>query len=98
MRYVIPSVLAATLVVACGGRSAPAIVIEGSSTLHPITAEAVKQFQYRSGEQPFNLRESSTGAGPAKFCAGELDVADASRPIAAERRRPARKEASASSK
>src|SRR4029453_4950570 len=61
--------------------TAPPIVIEGSSTLQPITAQAVKQYEKQHGGQAFSLRETSTGAGFAKFCAGELDIADASRHI-----------------
>jgi phosphate transport system substrate-binding protein len=67
----------------CSTPTAP-IVIEGSSTLHPITAQAVKQYEKQHGGQAFALRESSTGAGLAKFCAGELDIADASRHITAD--------------
>jgi phosphate transport system substrate-binding protein len=86
MRSTSPILVSAALAVvttACGAPPPP-IVIEGSSTLHPITAEAVKQYGERHGGQPFTLRETSTGAGLAKFCAGELDIADASRHITAE--------------
>jgi phosphate transport system substrate-binding protein len=74
--------LAVTLA-GCSTPTAP-IVIEGSSTLHPITAQAVKQYGQQHGGQEFTLRESSTTGGLAKFCAGELDIAGASRPIRAE--------------
>jgi phosphate transport system substrate-binding protein len=80
--FVLVSAALAVVIVACGPPPPP-VVIEGSSTLHPITAEAVKQYGVQHGGQPFSLRESSTGAGLAKFCAGELDIADASRHITA---------------
>jgi phosphate transport system substrate-binding protein len=81
--FVLVSAALAVVTVGCGAPPPP-VVIEGSSTLHPITAEAVKQYGVQHGGQPFTLRESSTGAGLAKFCAGELDIADASRHITAE--------------
>src|SRR5262249_14240489 len=76
----LPFFAALAVAAACSG-SAPPIVIEGSSTLHPITTQAVKQYEKQHGSQAFSLRESSTGAGLTKFCAGELDIADASRHI-----------------
>ena len=73
--------LALPVFLAACSKPAPPIVIEGSSTLHPITAQAVAQYGKQYGGQAFSLRETSTGAGLAKFCAGELDIADASRHI-----------------
>ena len=78
-----PLFLAAFAFTACS-QPAPPIVIEGSSTLHPITSRAVEQYGKQYGGQAFSLRESSTGAGLARFCAGELDIADASRHISRE--------------
>ena len=78
------ALLAFTAVFAACSKPAPPIVIEGSSTLHPITAQAVKQYEQQHGGQAFTLRESSTSAGLAKFCAGELDIAGASRHIRAD--------------
>jgi phosphate transport system substrate-binding protein len=75
-----PLFLAVLAFTACS-QPAPPIVIEGSSTLHPITSRAVEQYGKQYGGQAFALRESSTGAGLARFCAGELDIADASRHI-----------------
>jgi len=63
------------------GAPPPPIVIEGSSTLHPITVQAVDQYRQRHGSQTFALKESSTGVGLSRFCAGDLDIADASRHI-----------------
>jgi phosphate transport system substrate-binding protein len=64
---------------ACGKPAAP-IVIDGSSTLHPMTVQAVQQYG-KQHSQPFDVKSSSTGAGLARFCAGEIDIADASRHI-----------------
>src|SRR5262245_3669410 len=68
---------------ACGSPAAP-ILIDGSSTLYPITQQAVQQYAKQRGGQPFEVKESSTGAGLVRFCAGELDIANASRHITAD--------------
>jgi phosphate transport system substrate-binding protein len=81
MRSIASAIVGAAVLAASCGEPPPAIVIEGSSTLHPITSQAVEQYRKRGNGQPFSLHETSTGAGLAKFCAGELDIADASRPI-----------------
>ena len=70
---------------ACGS-SEPAgkpIVIDGSSTVYPITQEAVADYHKKHAQQVIDVSVSSTGAGLKRFCAGELDLADASRHITA---------------
>src|SRR5262245_5965505 len=78
------ALFALTASLAACSKPAPPIVIEGSSTLYPISDQAVKLYNKQHGSQAFSLNESSTTAGLAKFCAGELDIADASRHITAE--------------
>src|SRR4029450_13312479 len=75
-------VLISTLA-ACS-KPAPPIVIDGSSTLYPISDQAVKLYGRQHGGQTFSLRESRPSAGLAQLCAGQLDIADASRHITAE--------------
>lgn len=63
-----------------GGLSGP-VVIDGSSTVEPLSSAAAELFQ---GEQPgvnVTVGTSGTGGGFQKFCAGETDISDASRPI-----------------
>lgn len=57
------------------------IQIDGSSTVYPIT-EAVAE-EYRSVNSNVNVTVgvSGTGGGFKKFCNGETDISDASRPI-----------------
>jgi phosphate transport system substrate-binding protein len=60
-----------------GGR----IRIDGSSTVYPFAQAAAEQFM---GENPgvrVSVGQSGTGGGFEKFCAGETDISDASRPI-----------------
>jgi phosphate transport system substrate-binding protein len=66
------------------GPPPPPIVIDGSSTLHPITKQAADQFRKKHPRQEIVVGATSTGAGLKRFCAGELDLADASRPISAD--------------
>jgi phosphate transport system substrate-binding protein len=76
--------------VACGGgsqvgtdlSSAAVVQIDGSSTVYPIT-EAVSEEFRKVTKARVTVGISGTGGGFAKFCRDEIDIADASRPIAA---------------
>ena len=74
---------------ACGGGGtgpageAAVIKIDGSSTVFPITEAVAEEFQ-REGKVKVTVGISGTGGGFKKFVRGEIDVADASRPILAE--------------
>ena len=58
------------------------IAIDGSSTVYPLTDEAVKEYQFeRENEPQFTVAFSGTTGGFRKFCTGETDVSNASRPI-----------------
>ncbi len=70
----------------CGGgdgRGGP-IVIDGSSTVAPLSEAAAEQFQDRNSGARVTVGTSGTGGGFAKFCRGETDIADASRAITPE--------------
>jgi phosphate transport system substrate-binding protein len=92
-----PAVLAVLalggLVAACGGSEEPSgggggneelsgsIAIDGSSTVFPFGQAAAEQFM---GENPgvrISVAQSGTGGGFEKFCAGETQISQASRPI-----------------
>jgi phosphate transport system substrate-binding protein len=57
------------------------ILIDGSSTVYPITAAAAEDFNQYAPDVRVPVGVSGTGGGFKKFCAGETDVQDASRPI-----------------
>ena len=57
------------------------IWIDGSSTVFPITEVAALAFLRRMPEVEPRIGVSGTGGGFQKFCRGETDVSDASRPI-----------------
>jgi phosphate transport system substrate-binding protein len=58
-----------------------AVAIDGSSTVFPFAQAAAEGFQAENPDAKVTVGESGTGGGFEKFCAGEIDVADASRPI-----------------
>jgi phosphate transport system substrate-binding protein len=83
---------ALTLSLACGrdsgpsgssATSAPASVIrlDGSSTVFPISEAVAEEFQQANTGTRVTVGISGTGGGFQKFCRGETDIQDASRPI-----------------
>lgn len=60
----------------------PVIKIDGSSTVFPITEAMSEEFQASKKNQiRVTAGISGTGGGFKKFCRGEIDIQDASRPI-----------------
>jgi phosphate transport system substrate-binding protein len=57
------------------------VVIDGSSTVFPLTSAAAELFQAENPEVQVSVGQSGTGGGFEKFCAGETDISDASRAI-----------------
>lgn len=58
------------------------VKIDGSSTVFPITEAVAEEFQkIKKGSVRVTVGISGTGGGFKKFCRGEIDVSDASRPI-----------------
>lgn len=58
------------------------IKVDGSSTVFPITEAVAEEFQKETrGSVRVTVGISGTGGGFKKFCRGEIDVQDASRPI-----------------
>ncbi|HXG49893.1 MAG TPA: PstS family phosphate ABC transporter substrate-binding protein [candidate division Zixibacteria bacterium] len=58
------------------------IQIDGSSTVFPVTEAAAEEFQKaRRGTVRVTVGIAGTGGGFKKFCRGETDISNASRPI-----------------
>ena len=81
--------LAALALTACGKRSPQdeiaVIRIDGSSTVFPIAEAVAEEFQLAGhGRTRVTVGLSGTGGGFKKLCRGEIDVANASRPILKE--------------
>ncbi|HJR52170.1 MAG TPA: PstS family phosphate ABC transporter substrate-binding protein [Gemmatimonadota bacterium] len=92
MRHFVPILACAGLVaaLACGGGAEPAadgatlsgpIEIDGSSTVFPISEAMAEEFQIANPGTRVAVGVSGTGGGFKRFCAGETDVSNASRPI-----------------
>jgi len=81
------SILAGGLVIAAAGvvpstHAQTIIKIDGSSTVFPITEAVAEEFQRETrGKVRVTVGISGTGGGFKKFCRGETDISDASRPI-----------------
>ncbi len=59
------------------------IKVDGSSTVYPITEAIAEEFQKTNANVKVTVGIAGTGGGFKKFCAGETDISDASRPIKA---------------
>jgi phosphate transport system substrate-binding protein len=78
--------VSAAMAAALGGVSVAAqaqiVKIDGSSTVFPITEAVAEDFQKsKKGAVRVTVGISGTGGGFKKFCRGETDISDASRPI-----------------
>jgi phosphate transport system substrate-binding protein len=71
-----------------GGDLSGPVTIDGSSTVFPFAQAAAEGFQGENSGVKVTVGESGTGGGFEKFCAGETDIADASRPIDEEEEVP----------
>ena len=60
------------------------VTIDGSSTVYPITEAVAEEFQIANTGVRVPTSLSGTGGGFKKFCVGETDINDASRPIKAD--------------
>ncbi len=57
------------------------VEVDGSSTVAPITEAVAEDFQEVAPNVQVSVGVSGTGGGFERFCNGETDIADASRPI-----------------
>ncbi len=57
------------------------VTIDGSSTVFPISEAMAEEFQIANRGVRVTVGISGTGGGFKKFCSGEIDISDASRPI-----------------
>ena len=85
-------ILAAALAVGCGGGTTTdeagaglsgMIRVDGSSTVFPISEAMAEEFKIANPNVDISVGISGTGGGFQKFCRGETDISDASRPIRA---------------
>jgi phosphate transport system substrate-binding protein len=89
--HIISTLLASSAIVASGllvspvatnSQSSSTIKIDGSSTVFPIAEVAAEEFQKsKAGAIKVTVGVSGTGGGFKKFCSGQTDISNASRPI-----------------
>ncbi len=71
--------------VSTNSQGSTTIKIDGSSTVFPISEVAAEEFQKsKAGAIKVTVGVSGTGGGFKKFCSGQTDISDASRPILAK--------------
>jgi phosphate transport system substrate-binding protein len=76
----IAALVAATLSISNALAAEKVIKIDGSSTVYPITEAVAEEYQIAT-KVKVTVGISGTGGGFKKFCRGETDVQNASRPI-----------------
>ena len=85
--------IAAMTALSCGNNKKEnqdgAIDIDGSSTVFPVTAAVAEEYRSVAPELDVLIGVSGTGGGFQKFTAGEIDIANASRPIKEDERKAA---------
>jgi phosphate transport system substrate-binding protein len=64
-----------------GGDLSGSIAIDGSSTVFPVSEAMAEEFMAANSGVQVTVGTSGTGGGFEKFCAGETQVSNASRPI-----------------
>ena len=57
------------------------VSVDGSSTVYPMSVAAQELLNEENPDVRVTVGESGTGGGFEKFCAGQTDISDASRPI-----------------
>ena len=97
MRSLSPARSTPALVAACAlllggcGRPQEPIVVDGSSTVYPISVAAQEAYtESVPGTPRITVNQSGTGGGFGRYAAGEVDIIDASRPAKPEEERQAR--------
>ncbi len=81
------SILMVAVIAACGGaeggssEDASEIVIDGSSTVFPISQAVAEEFRREHSHVQIPVGISGTGGGFKRFVEGETDISNASRPI-----------------
>ena len=82
LKYQALAIVGAALAAQAAFGQARIVKIDGSSTVYPITEAVAEEFQ-KAKKQAIKVTVgiSGTGGGFKKFCRGETDISDASRPI-----------------
>ena len=75
------SILSLTGFVFSACKAAKNVQVDGSSTVYPITEAVAEEYLKKEPNVRVSVGVSGTGGGFKKFCVGETDISNASRPI-----------------
>ncbi|MCW2924189.1 MAG: phosphate binding protein [Thermoleophilia bacterium] len=67
------------------------VTADGSSTVFPLSQAVAEEFRNEQGKVEVSVGSSGTGGGFEKFCRGETDISNASRPIKDEEKAACKK-------
>ena len=82
VRAVSVALLVSLLSAACHDRApSDPVTLDGSSTAFPLAEAVAHEFMKANKGTAINVAFSGTGTGFVRFCRGQLDLANASRPI-----------------
>lgn len=91
MKKILVLLILIFMLISCGEKSngskekiSGEILIDGSSTVAPITNAVTEDFRMEHSKVSISVGVSGTGGGFKKFIDGEIDIANASRPIKQE--------------
>lgn len=90
--FMCTAIIVTLALAACGGEAGDAgasnssalsgrVEIDGSSTVFPVAEAVAEEFQVANPGARVTVGFSGSGGGFKRFCAGEIDIANASRPI-----------------
>lgn len=91
---IVTSLFIVGIIAACGGEgggNSTEILIDGSSTVFPISQAVAEEFRRDRPDVQIPVGISGTGGGFKRFVTGEIDISDASRPIKESEREEAEK-------
>ncbi|MCC6889486.1 MAG: PstS family phosphate ABC transporter substrate-binding protein [Hyphomicrobiales bacterium] len=83
LKTVASTVIALTAMAGAASAQQRIVRTDGSSTVFPVTEAMAEEFQKSSKGVKVVVGNSGTGGGFKKFCRGETDISNASRPIRA---------------
>ena len=87
-KVMLPALCIGVMAAGVAGRAeaqTASIKIDGSSTVFPISEALAEEFQIsKRGKVRVTVGIAGTGGGFKKFCRGETDISNASRPISRE--------------
>lgn len=82
LSFLFLSLVASCALIGCKAeKTSKTVAIGGSSTVYPLSKAIAEAYGRVNPALQFNVEFSGTGGGLKKFCAGQLDITGASRPI-----------------